>query len=114
MTIQAIGNTASGTYSSWWRAWNTAPETMIPITSAPCYCLRRQSVIMGTIAGLKINSNMEVVKENGDPVGNLYATGELIFGNLFNDVYPMSGTAIGTCISTGQLASDHAAAAMSK
>ena len=68
-------------------AWTTAPGAMIPVTTAPFYCLKRQSVIMGTIAGLKINNNMEVVRDNGEPVGNLYATGELIFGNPFNNVY---------------------------
>ncbi|MBQ6565351.1 MAG: FAD-dependent oxidoreductase [Clostridia bacterium] len=93
-------------------AWTSDPASMIPFNQAPYYCLRRQSVIMGTVAGLKINENMEVVKENGEPIGNLYATGELIFGNLFNNVYPMSGTAITTCISSGQLAAEHAAAAL--
>ena len=51
---------------------------------------------MGTIAGLAIDTNMQVVKEDGFGIENLYAIGEQMFGNVFNTWYPMSGTAITT------------------
>ena len=69
---------------------------------------------MGTITGLEVNTDMQVIREDGTTIENLYATGELMFGNVFNEVYPMSGTALTTCISSDQIASDHAVQTMVK
>lgn len=94
--------------------WGTAASALTPIEQGPFYGFGHASYVMGTIAGLAVNTNMQVVKEDGAAVENLYAIGELMFGNMFNTLYPMSGTAITTCISGGQIASDHAVATMAK
>lgn len=90
--------------------WGTPAAALQPIDAAPYYCVPRRSVVMGTVTGLEVNTDMQVLREDGTAIDNLYATGEMIFGNMFNMIYPMSGTAIGTCISSGQLAALHACA----
>ena len=88
--------------------WGTEADTMTLIGDGPYYAYCMVSTLMGTITGLKVDDTMHVVRQDGTPVENLYATGELIFGNMFNDLYPMSGTALTLCISSGQLAAQDA------
>ena len=33
---------------------------------------------MTTFAGIAVNKNLEVIKQDGSPVGNLYAAGEVL------------------------------------
>ena len=94
--------------------WTTPAAALIPIKEGPFYGYRKSSFVMGTITGLEVNTDMQVIREDGTAIENLYATGELMFGNIFNEVYPMSGTALTTCISSGQIASDHAVQTMAE
>ena len=90
--------------------WGTEAGTMTKIGDGPYYAYCMVSTVMGTITGLKVDEQMHVVKDDGLPVENLYAVGELMFGNVFNDLYPISGTALTICISSGQLAAQDACA----
>lgn len=90
-------------------AWGTDASVLQPMKLGPYYAAREVACVMGTIAGLEINTDMQVVDEEGDAIENLYAVGELIFGNVFNKRYPMSGTAIGIASTSGMLAGIHAA-----
>lgn len=89
--------------------WGTAAEALQPIHTAPYYAMRETASVMGTITGLKVDTDMRVLNANDEPIPNLYAVGELIFGNYFNGYYPMSGTAIGTAMTSGRFAGQHAA-----
>lgn len=90
-------------------AWGTDAAALLPMKVGPYYAAREVSCVMGTITGLEVNTDMQVVDEKGAAIENLYAVGELIFGNVFNKLYPMSGTAIGISLSSGRLAGIHAA-----
>lgn len=50
----------------------------LPIEIAPFYGVRLQSWFLTTFAGIAVNENLEVIKQDGTPVGNLYAAGELL------------------------------------
>ena len=50
----------------------------LPIEKAPFYGVRLQSWSLSSTAGLAVNENLEVIKQDGAPVGNLYAAGELL------------------------------------
>lgn len=88
--------------------WGTAAAALQPIKTGPFYAGRQIASVMGTITGLVIDTDMQVLNADGAAIPNLYAIGELIFGNIFNDNYPASGTAIGICLNTGMLAAQHA------
>ena len=60
--------------------------------------------MIGTSTGLAVDEKMHVITEDGQAIENLYATGELIYGNWFEGGYPMSGTGLGGCVSSGRIA----------
>lgn len=52
-------------------------ETMPrPITDGPFYAIRSQAMSVSSTVGLKVNTNLEVIRENGSPIAGLYAAGE--------------------------------------
>ena len=80
------------------------PAFLKPIKEGPYYGMRRDATVMGTIPGLIVDEDLKVLDAEGQPIGNLYAIGELMFGNLFSDIYPMTGTANTLCMSAGRFA----------
>ena len=89
-------------------AWGTEAAALQPIREAPYYAAKITPCVMGTVAGLEINDQMQVVNDQGEAIPGLYAAGELIFGNVFNQIYPMAGTGIDVALSSGYLAGIHA------
>lgn len=83
-------------------------EKMKPPTKGPFYAVPTRACIIGTMPGLMVNENCEVLGSNGQPIENLFAAGELVFGNIFNRVYPATGTAIAQAIYTGKIAGEAA------
>lgn len=81
---------------------------MKPPTEGPFYAVPIRACIIGTMPGLKVNENCQVIGGNGEPIENLFAAGELMFGNIFNRVYPATGTAIALAIYTGRIAGETA------
>lgn len=84
--------------------FNTPVNEMVPIVNGPFYVDVHQSGMIGTITGLAVDASMKVLREDGSAVENLYAAGELIYGNWFQGGYPMSGTGLGGCVSSGRIA----------
>ena len=87
-------------------AFNTPIEVMIPIENGPFYLIKRVPACIGTITAPVVDQDMHIMA-NGKPIENLYAVGELIYSNWFNQGYPMSGTGLGGCVSSGRLAVQH-------
>jgi len=85
-------------------AFNSPVEEMLPIANGPFYCMTHISGMIGSVTGLGVDKQMHVITEDGDVIGNLYATGEMIYGNWFEGNYPMSGTGLGGCVSSGRIA----------
>lgn len=83
--------------------------TLIPIGDGPYYAVSIKTITMGTIGGLKTNSENQVLSVDGTPIPGLYAAGELINGKYFNQVY-VSGDAQLLCTDSGILAGAGAAA----
>ena len=50
----------------------------LPIEKPPFYGVRLQSWSLTTFAGIAVNKDLEIIKQDGTPVGNLYAAGELL------------------------------------
>lgn len=74
------------------------------ISEAPFFCVVKRPLFIGSIPGLKVGANCEVLDGSEAPIANLYAAGELIFGNVFANAYPSSGTGVGTSCYTGAVA----------
>ena len=50
----------------------------LPIAKAPFYAVEIRSWGLTSYAGIAVNENLEVIKQDGKPIGNLYAAGELL------------------------------------
>ena len=74
------------------------------VAEGPYYGLPIKPLFIGSIPGLKVDADCRVLNADDQPVENLLAAGELIFGNLFAVRYPASGTGIGMSTYTGALA----------
>ena len=58
------------------------------IAKAPFYALRLQGYAAANSAGLAVDENLRVVRENGAPIPGLYAAGEILgAGQLMGDAY---------------------------
>ncbi|HCX65216.1 MAG TPA: FAD-binding dehydrogenase, partial [Eubacteriaceae bacterium] len=79
-----------------------------PVENSPFYAIKAYGKTMGTFAGVEINDNMQVLREDGSIIGNLYAGGEMANKALYNQVY-MSGSAVQWALTSGRLAGEHAA-----
>lgn len=82
------------------------------IATAPFYCVVKRPLFIGSIPGLKVDADCAVLGAGDEPIANLYAAGELVFGNVFANAYPCSGTGVGTSCYTGAVAAQAAAAGL--
>lgn len=83
-------------------------KQMTPMLKAPFYAYDVKPTIIGTIKGVKVNDNAQVLDKDNNPIKNLYATGEMIIGNFINKAYPATGTVVATGIYSGKIAATHA------
>ncbi|MDE6107744.1 MAG: FAD-dependent oxidoreductase, partial [Oscillospiraceae bacterium] len=66
------------------------------LAEAPFYVIKVSPTSIGSMGGLKVNTNSEVLK-NGQPIPGLYAAGETANGDFYYREYPASGSS--NCIS---------------
>lgn len=78
-----------------------------PITG-PFYAYKNVTMNLGSVGGLKINTDTQVVNISGDPIPRLYAVGMNSAGWI-GPYYPGSGTAIMGCMHWGRKAGTNAA-----
>lgn len=50
----------------------------LPIAQAPYYAIQLQSWNLTTYAGIAVNNRLQVIRQDGVPIRNLYAAGELL------------------------------------
>ncbi len=73
------------------------------------YALRVHPATLGSFGGPRVNLQGEVLDEEQNPIPGLYAAGEVANGQLFESVYPASGTSITAVIVMGREAGREAA-----
>ena len=83
---------------------------MIPLDKPPYYAHRNVSANLGSLGGLKINMNCEVIDNNGNVIPHLYAGG-MNSGGWYGTYYPGSGTSLTGGLVLGHIAGESAAAA---
>jgi urocanate reductase len=99
-------------------AWNADMESgkdtdygrktgLMPI-SGPFYAYQNVSFNLGSIGGVKINTDGQALRPNNEPIPHLYAAG-MNAGGWIGPYYPGSGTAVMGLIHWGRKAGAHAA-----
>jgi fumarate reductase flavoprotein subunit len=60
----------------------------LPLVRAPYYALKLHGWYLTTFSGLAVNGQLQVIREDGSAVGNLFAAGEILgTGNLSGKAY---------------------------
>ena len=78
---------------------------MTPVDTAPYYGIRTGAWHLTTLDGCRINTDMQVIREDGTPIEGLYATGDCT-GGFFANNYPnlFTGLACGRTMTFGRRA----------
>lgn len=115
---EAIGVPA-GNLANQLTLWNSMAEegadtqygrlTGVEPISGPFYAYKNVAYNLGSLGGLKINVNTEVIDVNGNVIPHLYAAG-LNAGGWIGPYYPGSGTAVMGTVHWGRKAGAAAAA----
>lgn len=87
------------------------PENRLPLRTPPFYAVVLHPIAIGSLVGIDANENCQVLVD-GEPVPNLYAVGELVFGGNLCTVY-QGALSNATAFFTGRIAAMHAKAAIS-
>lgn len=82
-------------------------EDLNAVKQAPFYASVLTAKLLVIASGLDVDSCMRVLKEDGEPVGGLYAVGN-VMGNFFANDYPICapGLSHGRCLTLGALVGD--------
>lgn len=80
-----------------------------PIETPKYYALKIVPATLGTMSGIKIDLDTQVIDTDGNVIPGLYAAGEVANGSFFNKVYPASGTSIQMGLTFGRVAGENAA-----
>jgi len=80
-----------------------------PIVKAPFYGIAIGSWLLATMNGVRVNTNLQAIKPNGDAIEGLYVVGNDM-GGFFSNSYPQmfGGTAQGKTVCFARLAALHA------
>ncbi|MBR2835231.1 MAG: FAD-binding protein [Coriobacteriales bacterium] len=75
-----------------------------PVVKPPFYASRLTSKVLAIASGLDVDSNMNVLDKEGEPIAGLYAVGN-VMGNFFANDYPICcpGLSHGRCLTLGAL-----------
>ena len=85
-------------------------KQVVPLDAAPYYAYKIAHTNIGSIGGLKINSNAEVLGTQGSPIPHLFAAGTNT-GGWLGPYYPGSGTCLQGALNWGRIAGTSAAQA---
>ncbi len=74
------------------------------------YAVKARPVSLGAIGGVLVNSNLQVIKEDGTVIGGLYAAGADV-AEIYNNSYPLvEGVTMMVALTGGQICGEEAAA----
>lgn len=85
-------------------------EFMMPLEEGPFYVCRQYVGAYGTLGGVLINHNMEVMTDDYKVIDGLYCVGTdacTIYGDSYN--YSIPGNTMGFCLNSGRIAGENAA-----
>jgi fumarate reductase flavoprotein subunit len=75
----------------------------LPIAKAPFYAIQLQSWLLTGYAGLAVNKELQVVREDATPIPGLYAAGELLGTGAFMGRSYCGGMVVTPALTFGRL-----------
>lgn len=86
-----------------YKAGAIANPCLAPVSTPPFYGLQLHPGMTGTVGGLKINTMLQVLDWNNQPIPGLYAAG-CCSGGFWGEGFPGSGSNVGPALVMGWLA----------
>lgn len=87
-----------------------SPEFLVPYqTDGGFYAVAASPVCWGTVGGAQTDDDCRVLGQDGDPIPNLFAVGEMSNRSFYSDFY-IAGDSMSLYPTTGRLAADAAVA----
>ena len=75
----------------------------LPIAEPPFYAVQTQSWLLTTFAGVAVDDGLRVIREDGSPIPNLYAAGELLGAGQFMGRSYCGGMLVTPALTFGRL-----------
>jgi len=75
----------------------------LPISVPPFYAIRSQGATILSFAGLAVNKNLQIITNEGRPVGNLYAAGEVLGAGATSGKAYTNGSMVTPALTFGRL-----------
>ncbi|MCR4706395.1 MAG: FAD-dependent oxidoreductase [Clostridiales bacterium] len=97
-TVAAYNAAASGQVED---TFGGTPETMDSVDEGPYYALKMRPCMITSLVAVAVDGECHVLKENGKPIPNLFAAGDMILGNVLH-VYN-SGHGVGNALYSGNI-----------
>ena len=103
-TVKAYNDAADAGKDIPAEEYSLAASAATKVEKAPFYIEKAVLRTFGTIPGLEVNENCQILNGDGVPVEGLYGAGELIAGNVFTRQYPGAGIGISWAANSGRYA----------
>ena len=99
----------SNTFDRYYGDVNVKPNPCLaPIAKPPFYAMRIDAGDIGTKGGLLTDEYARVLREDGQPIPGLYATGNTSAA-VMGPSYPGAGSTLGPAMTFGYIAAHHLA-----
>ena len=92
--------------------FDTPHEAMYPVKKGPFYAGEISVCIIGSLVGLKVNENCQILGPNDEPIDGLYGIGEVCLGGNILSMFYSGGCSIATALNSGRLSAEHIAATL--
>ncbi|WP_283170712.1 FAD-dependent oxidoreductase [Curtanaerobium respiraculi] len=89
--------------------FNKKADKLLPLTQAPYYVLQMGVCTHGSFGGYHVDTQFRVLDEQGNPIPNLYAAGEVCCGTFIYDDYPAGGCGLNFAYTSGRFSGANAA-----
>lgn len=90
--------------------FGTAHDAMYPVKNGPFYAGEISICVIGSLVGLKVNENCQILGEGDEPIPGLFGVGEVCLGGNILSMYYSGGCSIATALNTGRISAEYIAA----
>jgi len=107
-TLKATVDTYNGVIDAQGEdAFGRPLEKMTKIEQGPFYAFQFHAITIGSLMGLKVNENCQIINAQGEVVPGVYAVGDMSLGGNALSRYYLAGMGLCNAIGSGRIAGEH-------
>lgn len=107
--VETVRNYEEATSTGVDMDFGKSADYLLPLEDGPYYAIIAEVNNLGSIGGIIVNRNFQVLNDDRVPIRGLYAVGVEAAGVLYNDTYVGNGVGIGYAFTSGRLGGEYAA-----